>query len=76
MADTQDQRADLTRRPRRADRLYLATLGPREREAFSLIEQRPGLTTSDLAEALGVSRSRAWQIVRRLETGRVRRERA
>jgi hypothetical protein len=32
------------------------------------------LTVAELAEALGISRSRAWQIVRRLELGRVRRE--
>jgi hypothetical protein len=59
---------------RRTDRLFVTTLGPREREALGLIEQRPGLTVADLADALSVSRSRAWQIVRLLEAGRVRRE--
>jgi hypothetical protein len=60
---------------RRTDRLYVTTLGPREREALALIEQQPGLTIAELADALGVGMTRAWQIVGRLEVGRVRRER-
>jgi uncharacterized membrane protein len=60
---------------RRTDRLFVTTLGPREREALDLIEKRPGLTVADLADTLGVGMTRAWQIVGRLESGRVRRER-
>jgi len=41
-----------------------------------MIEQRPGITAAELAEAMGVTRSRAWQYIRRLEAGRVRRARA
>jgi len=59
---------------RRTDRLFVTTLGPREREALRLIERHPGVTIADLADALGVSMSRTWQIVGRLERGRVRRE--
>ncbi len=59
---------------KRTDRLFVRTLGPREREALGLIEQRPGTTVADLADALGVGMTRAWQIVGRLELGRVRRE--
>lgn len=59
----------------RTDRLYPRTLGPREREALRLVEQRPGLTVADLADALGVSMTRAWQILGRLELAQVRRER-
>ena len=55
---------------RRTDRLFVRTLGPREREALDLIEQRPGLTVADLAATLGVGMTRAWQIVGRLELGR------
>jgi hypothetical protein len=36
---------------RRTDRLYIRTLGPRELEALDLIEQRPGITVTELAEA-------------------------
>jgi uncharacterized membrane protein len=61
---------------RRTDRLYPRTLGPREREALHLVERRPGITVAELAEAMGVSMSRAWQIVGRLEAGRLRLERA
>jgi uncharacterized membrane protein len=59
---------------RRTDRLYITTLGPREREALALIEEQPGVTIVDLANALEVSMSRMWQIVGRLEVGRVRRK--
>jgi hypothetical protein len=40
-----------------------------------MIEQRPGITIP-LAEAMGVTMTRAWQYVGRLEIGRVRRERS
>jgi DNA-binding MarR family transcriptional regulator len=63
------------RHRRRAGRLYPRTLGPRDLEALRLVQERPGLTTAELAGLLGVSRNRAAQIVRRLEAGRVRRER-
>jgi hypothetical protein len=46
-----------------------------EREALDLIEKQPGLTVAELADALGVGMTRVWQIVGRLESGRVRRER-
>jgi hypothetical protein len=61
-------------RRRRTGRLYFRTLGPREREARTLIEEGPGLTVEELADALGVGMTRPWQIVGRLELGRVRRE--
>jgi DNA-binding MarR family transcriptional regulator len=60
---------------RRSDRLYPRTLRPRELEALRLIEQRPGITAAELADRLGVTTNRVWQIVRRLELGQVRRER-
>jgi predicted DNA-binding protein (UPF0251 family) len=59
---------------RRADRLYVRSLGPREVEALRLIEQRPGLTVEALALEMGVGMSRMWQIVGRLDRGCVRRE--
>jgi uncharacterized membrane protein len=43
-----------------------------ELEALALIEQQPGMTVAQLQTVLGVSRSRVWQIVNRLERGRVR----
>ena len=58
----------------RNDRLYLHTLGPRELEALRLVEDRPGIRIDELAETLGVGMSRVWQIVGRLERGRVRRD--
>ena len=61
---------------RRSDQLSVTKLGPREREALSLIEQQPGLTVAHLADGLGVGMTRTWQIVGRLERGRVRRETA
>jgi DNA-binding MarR family transcriptional regulator len=59
---------------RASDRLYIRTLGPREREALGLIEQRPGITVAELHRALGVGRARVWQIIERLEGARIRRE--
>jgi uncharacterized membrane protein len=58
---------------RSSDPLYVRNLGPREREAYDLIAARPGITVAQLQDALGVGRKRAWQIVSRLEAGRVRR---
>ena len=58
----------------RSDGLHLRSLGPRELEALALIEQRPGMTVAELADAMGVSMQRVWQIVGRLELGRVRRD--
>ena len=61
---------------KRTDQLCARSLGPRELEALALIERRPGITgVAELAEAMGVSMQRAWQIVGRLEIGRVRGER-
>ena len=54
--------------------MYQRALGPRELEALQVIEQQPGITVADLAEAMGVSMQRIWQIVGRLELGRLRRE--
>jgi predicted DNA-binding protein (UPF0251 family) len=59
---------------RRTDRLHLRTFGPRELEALRLVEQRPGITVEQLAEAMGNGMSRAWQYVGRLDAGRVRLE--
>jgi DNA-binding MarR family transcriptional regulator len=59
---------------KRTDRLYVRSLGPREREALSLIECRPGITPMDLAQELGVTLQRVWAILGRLEASRVRRE--
>ena len=55
---------------KRSDRLHVLTLGPRELEAFDMIEQRPGITVAELANAMGLSMQRTWQIVGRLELGR------
>lgn len=62
----------------RSDRLYPpATIGPREHEAVELVQARPGLTVGEMAAALGVSLSRADQIVTRLESlGRLQRQAA
>jgi DNA-binding MarR family transcriptional regulator len=60
---------------KRTDRLRARSPGPRESEALRLIEQHPGITIEELADALGVSMSRVWQIVGRLEASRVHRER-
>ena len=49
-------------------------LGPRESDALRLVEERPGITVSELAYALNLSMTRARQLVARLEGGRVRRE--
>jgi DNA-binding MarR family transcriptional regulator len=59
----------------RTDRFFPRSLGPRERETLELIERHPGNTAAELAAALGVTTTRVHQIVRRLEIGRVRRER-
>jgi DNA-binding MarR family transcriptional regulator len=59
---------------RRTDRVYPRSLGPRKLEALRLVEQRPGITVEELAEEIGVTLQRAWQYVRRLAAGRVRRE--
>lgn len=55
----------------RSDRLYPRMLGPRELEALRLIEQGPGISVAELADAMGVSMSRAWRYVGRLEASRV-----
>ena len=54
---------------RRTDRLYPRSLGPRELEALRLVEQRPGITIAELADELGISMQRVWQIVGRLSWG-------
>jgi Winged helix-turn-helix DNA-binding len=59
---------------RASDPLYVREVGPRAREAYELIAQRPGITVAELQDALGVGRKRVWQIISRLEAGRVRRE--
>ena len=61
--------------PREPNRLFVRPLGEREAEALRLIEQQHGITAAELADRLGVTTGRAHQIVRRLELGRVRRER-
>jgi hypothetical protein len=53
----------------RSDRLYPRTLGPRELEALRLVDQRPGITIAELADELGVTMWRVWQIVGWLEAG-------
>jgi hypothetical protein len=58
----------------RTDRLFVTTLDPREREALRLIEQQPGISIAELADAFAVGMPRVWQIVGRLEAGRMRRE--
>jgi uncharacterized membrane protein len=57
---------------RSTDHLEVRSLGPRELEALRLIEAQPGITVAELREALGVGKARVWQIVARLESGRVR----
>ena len=61
--------------PREPNRLFVRPLGEREAEALRLIEAHPGVAARALADRLGVTPNRVWQIVRRLERGRVRRER-
>jgi DNA-binding IclR family transcriptional regulator len=39
-----------------------------------MVEQRPGITVAELADRMGVTMSRAWQYVGRLEAGRLRRD--
>ena len=43
---------------RRSDRLYPRSLGPREREALRLVEQRPGITVAELAGEMKLSPQR------------------
>lgn len=57
---------------RQTDHLYVTPLGPRERDALELIEQRPGITVAELRDALGVGRARIWQIMDRLQRPRIR----
>jgi predicted DNA-binding protein (UPF0251 family) len=59
---------------RRTDRLYPRQVGPRELEPLRLVEQRPGITVAELADEMGVTLNRVWQILGRLENGRVRQE--
>jgi uncharacterized membrane protein len=66
-----DARANVALR-KRTDQLHVTTLGPREREALRLVEERPGITVAQLVDVLDVSIGRVWQMVRRLERGRVR----
>jgi uncharacterized membrane protein len=61
---------------RATDRLSVRSLGPREREAVEIIEARPGITIAELRATLGVSASRVWQILERVEQGRVHRQAA
>jgi DNA-binding IclR family transcriptional regulator len=37
---------------------------------LELVRQRPGMTVAELAEALGVSRSRIYRVMRRLSAER------
>jgi uncharacterized membrane protein len=57
---------------RSSDQLRATSLGPRERAALGIIESRPGITVAELRDELGVGKARIWQIVSRLERGRVR----
>jgi len=52
---------------KRTDRLYMRSLGPREREALAIIKAHEGITIAELAETLDVSMKRVWAIVTRLE---------
>jgi hypothetical protein len=65
-----------TARRRRTDRLYIRSLGPRERESLALVQERPGITVEELADALGVTMNRMWGMLGRLEVSGVRRERS
>jgi DNA-binding MarR family transcriptional regulator len=47
--------------------VYANSLGPREREALRLIEERPGITVEELASEMGVGIKRAWQYLGRFE---------
>ncbi len=51
----------------RADRLFPARLGPREREALEIVEGLPGVTIVGLARALDMPTSQARRLVERLE---------
>ncbi len=72
---------------RSTDRLYIADahsfgsdslgsrpLSPREIEALRIVTDRPGIQVTELRDALGVGRTRIWQIVARLEVGHIRRD--
>lgn len=52
----------------------MRSLGPRERQALALVEQRPEITVAELADALGVTLKRVWGMLARLEANGVRRE--
>jgi DNA-binding Lrp family transcriptional regulator len=54
----------------------MRSLGPREREALRLIEQRPGIPIESLADELGVTMKRMWAMLGRLEANGVWRERS
>ena len=61
-------------RRRSHDRRHARPIGPREAEAHRWVEQQPGITIAELADALGVGMNRIWRIVGSLErSGRVRR---
>lgn len=68
------QRAYSPPERRRTDRIYARALGPREREALRLIENRPRITVEELAEAMRIGIKRAWQYLNSLEFGYVRLE--
>jgi uncharacterized membrane protein len=74
---------------RSTDRLYPRSLDPRsfgpdsfgsrpfsarETEALRIVTERPGISIAELRATLGVSTTRIWQIVARLEAELVRRE--
>lgn len=51
---------------RSTDYMVPARLTPQEREVMRLLAERP-MTVEQLAEHLGVTRTRIWQVVGRLE---------
>ena len=44
--------------------LHATTIGRREREALAGVEREPGLIVAQLADRLGISDDKAWQIVK------------
>lgn len=54
--------------------MFVASLGPREKEALRIVAENPGISVRELGERLGVGRARVWQIVGRLQRPRVRLE--
>ena len=56
------------------DSLGSRPLSSRETEALRIVTERPGIQVFELRDALGVGRTRIWQIVARLEVGHVRRD--